>query len=268
MNEEILLKCNVKEICYETAKIESTKRITSIIPNIINFYIKYILGSKNIYHGFFIKTKLINLQKSYDNNDIDIKRKLLVEIYLYLALCNKPVQHTKPKYKKIKIKAEEANNILINELKTTRNDNIIKSSIDSMYKDHTDKLWDICLCVSEIKEYTQAMRDLFNMCRKKELIVEAYSTISRIGLIYSSEDYRDIIFQCMLKINYIYKENDMFDEHMEVYLKCLNCSLDVLTDTIPLQYNRISYVHEDRRKSLEIKPKQQQEYVYFEKIKL
>lgn len=266
MNEDIILRCNIKEICYETVKIESTKRITSIIPNVINFYIKYIIGSKNIYHGIFLKTKLSNLINSYEKNDIDIKRKLLVEIYLYIALCNKLVQDKKPKQKKVKIKEEEAKNILINELKTTRRENIINSCIDAMYKEHIDTLWEICIYVSEIKEYTQILKNLFEMCKKKELIIEAYNTINKIDLQYSNQDYRDIIFQCMLKINYIYNENDMYDKHMQVYLRCLNCPVQTLTNTIHLQYNRISYIHEDRRKSFEIKSKQQQEYMYFEKV--
>ena len=265
MNEDILIERNISKICYETANIDCSKKIHQIIPNVVNFYIKHIIGSNNIYHTVFIKTKLLELVKCYEENNVEIRRKLLVEIYLYMALCNKPVKDKKPKYKKIKLKDDEVESILVNEMKTQRKMNIIYSCIDIMYKNHNDNVWNICYEFSEMRDYVEVLKDIFNICRRKELLYEAFEKISKNGLIYSNQDYRDVIFQCLMKINYIYSEKDVFDKHMEIYLKCLNCPIETLTNTIPVQYNRISYIHDEKRKSLEIKPKQQ-EYLYFEKI--
>jgi hypothetical protein len=108
------------------------------------------------------------------------------------------------------------------------------------------------------------LRSLYEYDNKKELLFEAYKALSKEGYFYNNNEYSNLIFQCVLKINYIYEEMQRFDKHLEVYIECLNYPIKY--SSFPVQYNRISYIHEDRRKSLDILPKQPQEYMYFEKI--
>lgn len=266
MNEELLLECNIMNICYETVSINATKRINQIIPNVINFFVKYVIHSTNLYHAVFVKTKLQNLIKCSELPNEDIKRKLLVEIYVYLSICNKPIHNKNiSKTKKIKLK-EDVENILINELKTYRKQNIIESCLDVLIKSNITFVWDICREFSEIPEYVNTMEELYGMCRRKELVFDAFAKLDKHGLKYSNSDYTNIILQCMMKINYIYYEKDLFDKHMEVYIKCLNCPLEKLTDTFhSIQYNKDMYTYSDSRKSVVITPNKQQEHVYFEK---
>lgn len=262
MNEDLILSKNIVDICYETVRLESGKKTDQIVTNVIRFYIKHILGSKNIYLTLYLEKKLDKLRSTTDSN---IYRKLLVEIYIFLAICNKPTTHEKaPKMKSIKIKEDEAENVLINELNTYRKENVIQSCIKALLNTKRDMLWKIAENVSEIPMYIKALKALYEYDNKKELIFEAYKALSKEGYFYNHDEYNNLIFQCVLKINYIYEEMDKFNKHMEVYKKCLNYPIKY--SSFPIQYNRVSYIHEDKRKSLDIRPKQPQEYMYFEKI--
>ena len=262
MNEDLILSKNIVDICYETVKLESGKKTDQIITNVIRFYIKHILGSKNIYLTLFLEQKLDTLRLTTDTN---IYRKVLVEIYIFLAICNKPsTQERAPKTKTIKIKEDEAENVLMNELNTYRKENVIQSCIKVLLSTKKDILWKIAENISEIPMYIRALKALYEYDNKKELMFEAYKALSKEGYFYNNNEYSNVIFQCVLKINYIYEEMEKFDKHMEVYIKCLNYPIKY--SSFPVQYNRISYIHDDKKKSLDILPKQPQEYMYFEKI--
>lgn len=263
MNEDLILSKNIVDICYETVKLESGKKTDQIITNVIRFYIKHILGSKNIYLTLFLEQKLDKLRLTTDTN---IYRKVLVEIYIFLAICNKPTatQEKAPKIKSIKIKEDEAENVLMNELNTYRKENVIQSCVKVLLKTKKDILWKIAENTSEIPMYISALKVLYEYDNKKELLLEAYKALSKEGYFYNNNEYSNMIFQCVLKINYIYEEMDKFNKHTEVYIKCLNYPIKY--SSFPIQYNRISYIHEEKSKSLDILPKQPQEYMYFEKI--
>lgn len=262
MNEDLILSKNIVDICYETVKLESGKKTDHIITNVIRFYIKHILGSKNIYLTLFLENKLNKLRSTTDSN---IYRKVLVEIYILLAICNKPVTREKTqKLKTIKIKEDEAENVLMNELNTYRKENVIQSCIKVLLNTKGDILWKIVENISEIPMYIRALKVLYEFDNKKELLFEAYKALSMDGYFYNNNEYSNIIFQCVLKINYIYEEMDKFDKHMEVYIECLNYPIKY--SSFPIQYNRVSYMHEDKNKLINIIPKQPQEYMYFEKV--
>lgn len=262
MNEELLLNKNIMDICYETINVEGTKKREQIIVNVIRFYIKHILGTKNIYLVIFLSKKLERLNDTTDN---DIYRKLLVEIYLLIAICNKPNKDEKKiKQKAIKVNESEAESVLLNELNTYRKENVIHSCIKVLQATKADLLWRVAENISELPHYIKALCQLYQYDNKKELLFEAYNALSKGNYFYDNNEYNNIIFQCMVKINYIYEEKNKFDKHMEIYLKCLNYPLKDMS--VPIQYNRISYMHVDNRKSLDIVNKPQQEYMFFEKV--
>jgi len=262
MNEDLILSKNIVDICYETVKVDSGKKTDQIITNVIRFYIKHVLGSKNIFLTLFVESKLDKLKLTTDTN---IYRKVLVELYIFLAICNKrTTQETAPKLKTIKIKEEDAENVLMNELNTYRKESVIQSCIKVLLNTKNDVLWKIAENISEIPMYIRALKALYEHDNKKELLFEAYKALSKDAYFYNNNEYSNLIFQCVLKINYIYEEMEKFDKQMEVYIKCLNHPIKF--SVFPIQYNRISYIHEDDSKSLNILPKQPQEYMYFEKI--
>lgn len=269
MNDDILLdNKNISEICYETVKIESSKKPIIIVKNIIKFYMKHIMGSKNMYITIFISSKLDQLiSSSYETESSNIYRKLLVEIYLMLATCNKPILD-KTKSKKIKINENDAENVLLNELNTYRKSNVINSCLNILFKNKTDVLWNVIKNVSDKTDYIASLHKLFIKLEKKELLIEAYNTLSEEGYFYDNSEYKNIIFQCILKINYIYEEMNKYDKHMETYIKCLNFPLhNMKINTNQLfNYNRISYIYEDDNKLITIQQKPQQDYMSFDKI--
>jgi hypothetical protein len=265
MNEEIILNKNVVEICYESIQLES-KKIQIIIKNIMQFYFKHVLGSKNTYVTLFLSTKLEFLEH-YQQTNIFIYRKLLVELYLILAFCNKNINSTKCKVKTLKLSEDEAERVLQNEINTYRKMDLILGCVSKLYKTKADILWRIIENISNQTVYVSSLNKLYAHCEKKELLLEAYKTLSQEELYYyNNGDYSNIILQCMLKINYIYEEISKFNKHMEIYIKCLNFPLKGLSPAPVMQYNRLSYMHEEKNKKIVIEPKVQQEYVIFEKV--
>lgn len=265
MNEDIVLNKNVVEICYESIQLES-KKVQCIIKNILQFYCKHILGTKNTYITIFLGTKLQQLEYYYENN-IKIYRKLLVELYLILSLCKKKPKQTNIKLKMLKMSEDDVEKVLLNEINTYRKMDLILGCVSKLYKKKADLLWRIIESITEQTPYVSSLNKLYDHCEKKELLLEAYKTLSPDELYYyNNGEYVNLILQCMLKINYIYEEINKFDKHMEIYIKCLNYPLKGLAHEYPIQYNRLSYIHEEKHKRVNIEPKVQQEYVIFEKV--
>jgi hypothetical protein len=230
MNDDIILNNNIVTICYETITIASTKKVKQIVKQILQFYCKYILGSKNTYVTTFLSRKLQNLQEVVDNN---IYRKLLVEIYVFLSICNKPVRSNGKQTKKVKL--EEAEQVLLKELNSYRREEIILGCVNALIKTKADLLWQVVLSISKYPEYIKELNILYSYLENKQLLFEAYRTLvaSTDQYIYSNSEYSNLIFQCMLKVNYIYEEHDMFDKNMDMYIACLNCPHDKLIPNVP-----------------------------------
>lgn len=203
----------------------------------------------------------------YHENNIKMYRKLLVELYLMLALCKKNSNQSNIKLKILKMSEDDVEKVLMNEINTYRKMDLILGCVSKLYKKKADLLWRIIESITEHTLYVKSLNHLYRLCEKKELILEAYKTLSHEEMYhYDNGEYVNIILQCMLKINYIYEEIDKFDKHMEIYIKCLNYPLKGISQEYPIQYNRLSYIHEDKNKRVNIEPKVQQEYVIFEKV--
>ena len=237
IDETLLLNKNIHQICYDIAKYEISckKNLDSItIKFAINFYLKYIMGTNNVYPSLFLMKKLTELEQK----DSLIKRKLLIEIILFLTVCNKPLNETKTKVSK-KYKLEECEEILKQELRTHRREEVIIHCVDILFKMKKDVLWKIIKIVVNssktkfLKSYVDSLEYMYSKVPKKEFLLEAYKCISSessIMYFFDSSEYTSIIFQCMMKINYIYLEMGLFDKHMNMYKACLMCPLDILKE--------------------------------------
>lgn len=239
LDETLLLNKNIHQICYEIVKYEiSCKKNTdlTIAKYVINFFLKYILGTNNVYPGIFLMEKLLNLDKKEDI----IKKKLLIEIFVFLSICNKPVNENKVVNKSLKkFKLEECEEILKQELHTHRREEVILHCVDTLFKTKKDTLWKIVkivVCsnkVKMLKKYVDSLELMNSKVPKKEFLLEAYKCVtseSSIMYFYDSSEYTSIIFQCMMKVNYIYLEMGLFDKHMNMYKACLMCPLDILKE--------------------------------------
>lgn len=272
MNDDILLNGNVVDICYNSVQMES-KKIEYVLKHIMQFYCKHVLGtSKNTYVTFFLATKIQLLERaSLDCTKLAIFRKLLIEIYLLLGTCKKNSDAKKKnevKIKKLKLSDDDAEKLLLNEINTYCRLDIILGCISKLFKTKTDILWQVAQSISPHTQYVKSLAVLYHYCEKKEVMFEAFKTLSQNqNYYYDNNEYTNIILQCMLKINYIYEETARFDKHMEIYITCLNYPLKCLPNDAPfLQYNRLSYIHEESNKKVSIEPKVQQEYMIFEKV--
>jgi hypothetical protein len=265
MNEDIILNKNVVDICYESIQLES-KKVQCVVKNILQFYSKHILGIKNTYVTIFIGNKLPHLEYYYETN-IKIYRKLLVELYLVLSLSKRNTKQTNIKIKKLKMSEDDTEKVLLNEINTYRKMDLILGCVSKLYKTKADLLWRIIESITDHSLYVKSLNNLYHNNEKKDYVLEAYKTLSQEEpYYYNNVDYSNIILQCMLKINYIYEEINKFDKHMEIYVKCLNYPLKGMSHEYPVQYNRLSYIHEEKNKRVNIEPKVQQEYVIFEKV--
>ena len=243
IDETLLLNKNIHQICYDIAKYEiSCKKNINLITNkfTINFFLKYILGTNNVYPGMFLMKKLTELEQK----NSFIKKKLLIEIFLFLSICNKPLNVNRSRISK-KFKLEECEEILKQELKTHRREEVIVHCVDILFKTKKDVLWKIIKIVVNsnkikfLKDYVNSLEYMSSKVPKKEFLLEAYKCISSessIMYFFDSSEYTSIIFQCMMKINYIYLEMGLFDKHMNMYKACLMCPLDILKEEKEQEY--------------------------------
>lgn len=272
MNDDILLNSNVVDICYHSVQMES-KKIENVVKHILQFYCKHVLAAtRNTYITFFVAMKIRLLERAFadsgtNNNKLSVYRKLLTEIYLMLGLCKKNKSGSNVKIKKLKISEEDSEKLLLNEINTYRRIDIILGCVSKLFRTKTEMLWRIIESISPQTPYIKSLNVICNYCDKKELLLEAFKTLSQEEMYYyDNSEYSNLILQCLLKINYIYEETDRFNKHMEIYLTCLNYPLKGLPSEAPLQYNRLSYIHEESNKKVTIEPKVQQEYMIFEKV--
>jgi hypothetical protein len=264
MNDEIILSKDIKQICYETVYLESSKKLPAISKNIVNFFCKYVVGSKNMYLYSFIATKLQQLEKKHLENNSHMYRKLLVEIYVILSICNKPVL-SKPKFKKMT--EVEAELLLMKELNTSRNLKKMLDCVNALIKTKIEILWKVSLSLSKNIDYIRNLYFLYSISPKKELILEAYTSLTEDNYFWDTSTYSNIIFQCMLKVNYIYEEFDKYDKNMELYIKCMYCPV-YKDDIINYKHKCLeSYIQKDPSpKCISIEPKPAHEVMLFEKV--
>ena len=232
MNETLLINRQIHEICYETVSMAVRKtKAHVVLKNVVTFFHKHILGAKNVYLAIFVAHKLEVLTHRWD--DTDIQRKLLVEIYVFLAVCNRPATHDSQQPKTAAVPVVEAEPTLVKEMSGRRNEALVLKCVAVLVKQHEDTLWQIVETNSsgKLKRYVQAMRFMHNtLPNKKEFISEAFKVVcnNKAAFHFNTSDYSPIIFQCMLKVNYIYETRNMHDKQMDIYLACINCPMDLL----------------------------------------
>lgn len=238
IDEQLMLSKNVEQVCYEVVKLEKNNYCNyrkKIIKEIISFYRQHILGTKNVYSGKFIMTRLKQLELI--END-DIYRKALIEIYVYMTICNKPYNKTDNKNDN-KIKLKDSEFILKEELQSFRREVVIIECIDKLYKSKKELLWNIVKVMVErskshiLIDHVEVLSFMSSKDEKKEYLFEAYRCVTSENArtyFYDTSEYGSILLQCMLKINYVYEEQGMYDKHMSLYEACLYCPINVLKE--------------------------------------
>lgn len=264
MNDEIILNKNIVQICYETADLN--KKVSKVVKHIIQFYLKHFVGTRNTYIVMFLSNRIQKLYSCESNSHI--YRKVLVEIYVFLGICNKPLNEKKGKTTRSKISEDNTEEVMLNELNTFRKENVIMGCVNALVKTKAPLLWQVIQNLSEFPEYIRELNHLYNYFENKELLFEAYRTIivPQERYFYDNSEYTNLIFQCMLKVNYIYEEKELFDKQMEMYVACLNCPTDRLMPSVNLSIalNKPN-LFQGEHKKLNIAGKQQTETMLFEK---
>ena len=166
--------------------------------------------------------------------DEAIQRKLLVELYVFLAVCNKPAtgKEASSGGGAKSLSPSEAEHLLVEEMRARRTEAIVLRCVAPLIKENEDTLWNIAESNSsgKLHRYVGAMRYMHSISPKKEFMMEAFKGVcnNQSAFFFSTKDYSPIIFQCMLKINYIYESHEMHDKRMDIYLSCLNCPMTLL----------------------------------------
>jgi hypothetical protein len=263
MNFDLLLNQNIKDICFDTVRISKLQK-SVVHKNIIKFFIQFLISSKNVYISSFLNNRL---KKFSACNDKYVLRKILVEMYVFLALCNKPtdidgfLQFTKIKLAKdIDIK-----HLLKAELKGKREMNTILNYVCKLEKTNKEYLWSSIFHLvhdnSLKKQYVLNLFELYKMNANKELLFAAYRVLHILDLTYDITVYHKLIFQCMLKINYLYEDNEI---KQDLFLKCLTY---IPHENMSLTSNKflVSYQLENKTITIENKSKIN-DNLYFEKV--
>lgn len=258
MNEITLLNQDIHEICIQSTNI-NISNFKQISKNVTMFYIKNLAGIKNMYPCIFIATKLRLLQNSCN---VYISRKLILEIYLYLSLCNKPLKQPTYHHKIINKPKDQ----LIKQLEGyTPNEDIILNCVHSLYKTDKEYMWNMIIKTTPYKEYVSALYVLFNFHNNKNLLFNAYKTIVSKKYYVDTSDYQNIIFQCMMKINYLYHEKGLCNNNMEIYNQCIDYMPIVNNNENNNNNHKTKNEDENLKKHIDIIIPNVKEKVYFEK---
>lgn len=232
MNESLLLNKQIHDICHETVNIKMKKvKPQVVLKNIVTFFHKHLLGSKNVYLAMFVSKKMQALSDRWD--DDLVHRKLLVEVFVFMAVCNRPTKENDNTGAGGKgVSAGEAEQLLVEEMRARRSESVVLRCVPPLIKEHEETLWNVVESNSsgKLRQYVNAMRHMHSVLAKKEFMLEAFKSVcnNQAAFFFDTKDYSPIIFQCMLKINYIYETRNMHDKQMDVYLSCLNCPMDLL----------------------------------------
>ena len=223
--ESFIQKNDIYSICVETTNIYS-QNINKTSKEIVNLFIKFLLHSKNIYLAKFISTKLKQIQ----NQSKSLLRKLLVEIYLFISIVNKPnlekdIFNIKVSKKNVFIDEQ----IFFDNLTKYNRDDMFKT-VSILHKSNPELMWKLILHISKQKNFIEHLQYLYSFTKNIKLLLLAYDTLYESY--YYSCDYNDIIIQCMLKIDYIYNEKEIIDKKSELYTSCMKY--------IPLKKNIIN----------------------------
>lgn len=223
--ESFIQKNDIYSICVETTNIYS-QNINKTSKEIVNLFIKFLLHSKNIYLAKFISTKLKQIQ----NQSKSLLRKLLVEIYVFISIVNKPnlekdIFNIKVSKKNVFIDEK----IFFDNLTKYNRDDMFKT-VSILHKSNPELMWKLILHISKQKHFIEHLQYLYSFTKNIKLLLLAYDTLYESY--YYSCDYNDIIIQCMLKIDYIYNEKEIIDKNSELYTSCMKY--------IPLKKNIIN----------------------------
>ena len=250
ISEQLLLSKNIHNICYETVQkdIQGTKFLP-FSKSVITFFIKHVIGTKNMYPAIFVSCKLDELERIYTiATKKDTKRKTLIELLVFLSICTKPLPNQKgfvidAKARKTMTETNKETNpeqMLIQELQTHRREGVVIPLVDCLIKTKEDALWNIAFTLvkhvpvrdrNHLHSYITALNALYIRIQKKELLLEAFRSLSSESakvMFYDNGEYTPILFQCMMKINYIYEEEGEFDKHFDLYKACMYCPIQWL----------------------------------------
>jgi hypothetical protein len=232
--EEHMLNKNILKVCEELYVFCCQNNQIKFENFTIDFYINYISGTKNMYIIIFLSNKLslLNHKSNF------IYRKLLCEIILLLTICNKPNINTYSYHEvninmnidnlilSIKEKNKNSMRYILNNLLKCKDEFEFKFNLnltEKQKKDYIWKLWEIILDNFNNK-YIDSLFYLYclnytNKERKHRLrlLFDAYDSLCE-DMIISSDEYNEIIIQCMLKIDLLFQMN----KKEEMYDMCMN----------------------------------------------
>lgn len=262
MNVDILLQQNVQQICFETVDV-SNLSISVVTKSITKYFTKYLLCSKNVYISSFILNRLSKIAQC---GKCDVYRKILVEVYLLLSLCNKPIENEEYlKYNTQKInKNEDCKKMLQKEMKSNRHYDKIMTLVSKLEKTEKEFLWKYIYSLSSEelnKRYVKNLFELYKIEPCKQFLFAAYKSLYIVDYVYDVTAYHKVIFQCMLKINYLYKYEDV---QRDIYVTCLNY-IPRINDSITSNKYLMTYIADKKKVLIEYKTKSNEDII-FEKI--
>ena len=177
-----------------------------------------------------------------------------------MSTCNKPMKQSLKSQKVIGIPKKRLLQEICN---VNPNEEIVLNCIHTLFKTDSSYLWELIIKKTLYKDYINALYVLFNFHNHKGLLFEAYKTIIYKNYFVDTSDYQNIIFQCMMKINYLYDEKGLCSNETEIYHNCIDY-IPTITNFDDMN-SKLVYKYENEKRCIDINIPSVKEKVYFEK---
>jgi hypothetical protein len=207
---------NLESICFDIKKYKfSAKRKIQI--DIVKLFCKFFVNDRNTYIAAFVANRLEKL--SMCNGDGDLFYKLITEIYIFFATVNHPINTDYIQAKKKQPKSHEVDHMKMRlTMLRTREETI--ACIDQLYGVDSVFLWQFVRSRSVEKQFCKDLEDIYNVSDQKGLLFAAYDSFY-YTYTYNTSIYKNIVFQCMLKIPFLLHEDES-ELNVKLHKTCLN----------------------------------------------
>ena len=206
----LIINGDILSICKLCVSYKHTKAaISKIKVNVVKIFSNTFSGSKNTYIARFLSSRLNQLETCSPQ----VYNKILCEIFVFLGTINKPSSYKGDK-------GFESNPM--DKIYSSTGRDVKQRCVNSILRDNRSDdfiLWDMVLKNTDQEEYVHSLQHMWAIHSDNTLLYMAFDTFYESHY-YSSSIYNKIIFQCMIKLQYL-KEDDS-ESKLNTYITCLN----------------------------------------------
>jgi len=238
--ETLVRARNLESICFEIKKFKFSA-IRKIQIDIVKLFCKLFAEERNTYVSAFVSSRLHML--STCNGEGDLFHKLITEVYILFATINHPLNTMTHHTNKKTIQKSIDVNQMKNTLTLLRSREETHACIDQLYNLDSAFLWQFVRSSSSEKRFCRNLEYIYDVSNQKILLFAAYNSFY-LTFTYSSSIYKNIVFQCMLKIPFLLHEDEA-ELNVKFHKTCLSYvpHIDASVNTLYTNTHTHSHSH-------------------------